>query len=75
MVAQLDLIHFNLAPSGDTDVFLQNAHRPLSVGQVMVKVNGVVVYFLEGLGLVRDLKTLAKLRHMEDIVDFGHFLW
>jgi hypothetical protein len=37
----------------------------------MVKVDGVVVYLFEGLGLVGDLETLAELGNMEDIMEFG----
>jgi hypothetical protein len=61
MVAPLNLIHLNLTPSGKVDVFFKNTSRSLSVGQVMVEINRVVIYFLEDFRLVGRLKTLAKL--------------
>jgi hypothetical protein len=44
---------------GETDIFLQNTDWPLTVGQVVVEVNGILINLLEGLGLVRGLETLA----------------
>jgi hypothetical protein len=61
MVAPLNLIHLNLAPSGKADVFFKNTNRSLSVGQVMVEINRIVIYFLEDFGLVGWLETLTKL--------------
>jgi hypothetical protein len=34
----------------------------------VVEVNGILINFLEGLGLVRGLETLAKLGDVEDVV-------
>jgi hypothetical protein len=34
----------------------------------VVEVNGILINFLEGLGLVRGLETLAKLGGVEDVV-------
>jgi hypothetical protein len=59
MVAPLNLVHVDLSPTGETDIFLQNMDWPLTVGQVVVKVNGVLINLLEGLGLVGGLETLA----------------
>jgi hypothetical protein len=61
VVAPLNLVHFNLAPSGKADVFFENTNRSLLVGQVMTEINRVVIYFLEDFRLVGWLKTLAKL--------------
>jgi hypothetical protein len=52
------------------DIFFQNADRSLTVGQVGVEVNGILINFLEGLGLVRGLETLAKLGDVENIMKF-----
>jgi hypothetical protein len=54
------------------DILLKDTNWPLKVGQVMVKVNGVMVDLLEGLELVGDLETLVELGDMEDIVELGH---
>jgi hypothetical protein len=43
----------------ETDIFLQNTDWLLAVGQVMVKVNGILIDLLEGFGFVRGLETLA----------------
>jgi hypothetical protein len=44
---------------GETDVFLQNSDWSLTVGQIVVKVNGILINLLEGFGLVGSLETLA----------------
>jgi hypothetical protein len=59
MVAPLKLVHIDFSPTGETNIFLQNIGWPLAVGQVMVKVNGILINLLEGLGLVGGLETLA----------------
>jgi hypothetical protein len=74
MVTPLHLIHLDLASTGEMNVFLEDTNWPLAVGQVMVKVNRILVNLLEGYGLVGDLETLAKLGDMENIVEFGQ-LW
>jgi hypothetical protein len=59
MVAPLNLVHIYRSPTGETDVFLQNTDWSLAVGQVVVKVNGILINLLEGFGLVGSLETLA----------------
>jgi hypothetical protein len=70
VVAPLNLVHVDLTPSGETDIFLQNADRSLVVGQVVVEVDSILVDFREGLGPVRGLETLAKLGDVEDVMKF-----
>jgi hypothetical protein len=41
------------------DIFLQDTDWSFAVGQVVVVVNGVLVNFLEGFGLVGGLKAFA----------------
>jgi hypothetical protein len=71
MVTPLYLIHFDLASTGEANVFLEDMDWPLAVGQVMVKVNGIFINLLESLGLVRNLETLMQLGDMKNIVEFG----
>jgi hypothetical protein len=59
VIAPLNLVHVDLLPTGETDIFLQNTDWLLTVGQVVVKVNGILINLLEGLGLVGGLETLA----------------
>jgi hypothetical protein len=59
MVAPLDLVHIDLLSMSETDIFLQNTDWPLAVGQVMIKVNGILINLLEGFALVGGLETLA----------------
>jgi hypothetical protein len=59
VVAPLNLVHVDFSSSGEMDILLQNTDWSLVVGQVMVKVNGILVDLLEDLGLVGDLETLA----------------
>jgi hypothetical protein len=59
MVTPLNLVHIDLPSTSETNIFLQNADWSLAVGQVAVKVNGILVNLLEGLGLAWDLETLA----------------
>jgi hypothetical protein len=58
MVTPLDLVHIDFSFTSETDIFLQNTDWPLTVGQVMVKVNGILDNLLEGLRLVGGLETL-----------------
>jgi hypothetical protein len=71
MVTPLNLVHVDLSSTGETDIFFQNTDWSLTVGQVVVEVNGILINFLEGLGLVRGLETLAKLGDVEDVVKLG----
>jgi hypothetical protein len=59
MVPPLKLIHVYLSSTGEMDVFLQNTNWSLTVGQVAVKVNGVLINFLEGFGFVGGLEALS----------------
>jgi hypothetical protein len=58
-VAPLNLVHVDFSSMSETDIFLQNTDWPLAVGQVMVKVNGILINVLKGSGLVGGLETLA----------------
>jgi hypothetical protein len=71
MVGPLHLVHLDLASLSKTNNILKDTNWPLAVGHVMVKVNGVMVDLLEGLGLVRDVETLAELGNMENFMEFG----
>jgi hypothetical protein len=75
VVTPLDLVHVDLPSTGETDILFQNTNGSLSVGQVMVEVNGILINLFEGLGLVRGLETLAKLRDVEDVMKLGQFRW
>jgi hypothetical protein len=70
MVTPLDLVHVDFPSTGETDIFFQNTDRSLAVGQVVVEINGILVNFLEGLGLVRGLEALAKLGDVENVMKF-----
>jgi hypothetical protein len=59
MVTPLDFIYIDFSSTGKTDIFLQNTDWSLTVGQVVVEINGVLVNLLEGFGLVGGLKALA----------------
>jgi hypothetical protein len=59
MVTPLHLIHFDLASTGEAGVFLKDTDWSLAIGQVMVKVNRILIDLLESLGFVGDLETLT----------------
>jgi hypothetical protein len=59
MVTPLNLVYVDFSSTGETDIFFQNTDWSLAVGQVVVEVNGILINFLEGLGLVRGSETLA----------------
>jgi hypothetical protein len=59
MVAPLNLVHVEFSSTSETNIFLQNTDRPLAVGQVMIKVNGILINLLKGFGLVGGLETFA----------------
>jgi hypothetical protein len=70
MVTPLNLVHVDFSSSGETDIFFQNTDRSLTVGQVVVEVNGILINILVSLGLARSLEALAKLGDVEDVVKF-----
>jgi hypothetical protein len=59
VVAPLNLVHVDFSSLGETDILLQNTDWPLAIGQVMVKVNRILIDLLEGLRFVGDLETFA----------------
>ena len=59
--APLDLEVLDGAASGATLIFIQNADRLLAVGEVRLKINGLVVNVLVKIGTVSRLNTLPKL--------------
>jgi hypothetical protein len=59
MVTPLDLVYADLSSMGETDIFLQDADWSLSIGQVMVEINGILINLFEGLGLIRGSETLV----------------
>jgi hypothetical protein len=52
VIAPLDLEKLDLAPPGESDGFLQDTNRSLTIGQVMVEINRAMVDVLEHFGLV-----------------------
>jgi hypothetical protein len=68
VVTPLDLVHVDLPSTGEMDILFQNTNGSLLAGQVVVEVNDILINFLEGIGLVRGLETLAKLGDVEDVV-------
>jgi hypothetical protein len=57
----LDLEKLDLAPPGESDGFLQDTNRSLTIGQVMVEINRAMVDVLEHFGLVGNLETPPEL--------------
>jgi hypothetical protein len=70
VIAPLNLVHVDLPSTVEMDILFQNVGRSLAVGQVVVEINGILINFLEGLGLVRGLETLAKLGDVENVMKF-----
>ena len=60
MIGPLDFVELDRTSSGQTNIFLENLERSITIGQVIVQVDGVVVNMLENIGLVRNFKTLPK---------------
>jgi hypothetical protein len=59
VIAPLNLVHVDFSSTSETDIFLHNTDWPLAVGQVVVKVNGILINLLEGFELVGGLETFA----------------
>jgi hypothetical protein len=57
VIAPLNLEELDLAPPGESDGFFQDTNRSLTIGQVMVEINRVMVDVLKHFGLVRNLET------------------
>ena len=71
VVAPLDFEVLDGAASSASFCFIQDADGPLTVGQIRLKVNGLVINILVEIGLVWNLETLPELRHVEYIVHIG----
>ena len=71
MVAPLDLEVLDGAASSVALSLIQNADGPLTVRQIRLKVNGLVIDVLVKIRLVWDLETLPELRHVEYVVHIG----
>ena len=61
MVAPLDLEVLDGAASSASFSLVQNTDGPLAVGQIRLKVNGLVIDFLVKIRLVWNLETLPEL--------------
>ena len=61
MVAPLDLEVLDGAASGSTLSFIQNVNWPLTISEVWLKVDGLMVDVLVEVGAVGYLKTLPEL--------------
>ena len=61
MVAPLDLEVLDGAASSVSLSLIQNADGPLTVSQIRLKVNGLLIDALVEVGLVRMLETLPRL--------------
>ena len=61
VVAPLDLEVLDGAASGVMLRFIQNANWPLTISEVWLKVNGLMVYVLVVVGAVGNLETLPEL--------------
>jgi hypothetical protein len=68
VVSPLDFVELNRAPSGNTNIFLENLERSLTVSQVLVQVDGVVVDVFENIRLIRNFKTFPEQGNVEDIM-------
>ena len=71
MVAPLDLEVLDGAASSASLSLVQNADGPLTVGQIRLKVNGLVIDVLVEIWLVRKLEILPELCRVEKLVDSG----
>ena len=61
MVAPLDLEILDGAASGAMLCFIQNANWPLTISEVWLKVDGLMIDVLVAVGAVGNLKTLPEL--------------
>ena len=61
VIAPLDLEVLDGAASSVSFSLVQNADGPLTVGQIRLKVNGLVIDVLVKIRLVWDLETLPEL--------------
>jgi hypothetical protein len=74
VIAPLNLEKLNLAPSGESDVFLQDTNRSLTIGQVMVEINRAMVDVLVHFRLIGNLETPPELGYMKDTVKIRQLL-
>ena len=70
MISPLDFVELDGTSSGKTNIFFKNFEGPITIGQVIIQVDGVVVNVLENIWLVRNFKTLPQQRNVEDIMKF-----
>ena len=73
VVSPLDFVELDRAASGKANIFVKNLGRSITVSQVMVQVDGVVVNVLENFGLVGNFKTFPEQGNVKDIMKFRQF--
>ena len=60
MISPLDFVERDRTSLGKTNIFFENLERSIMIGQVIVQVDGLVVYVLENTRLFRNFKTPPK---------------
>ena len=60
MISPLDFVELDHASPGKTNILFKNFERSITIGQVIVQVDGVVVNVLENIWLVRNFRTLPQ---------------
>ena len=68
VISPLDFVKLDRTSSGNTNIFFENFERSISIGQVLVQVDGEVVDVFENIRLVRNFKTLPEQGNVEDIM-------
>ena len=60
MISPLDFVELDRPSSSKKNIFFENIKGSITIGQVIVQVDGVVVDVLENIRLGRNFKTLPK---------------
>ena len=71
MVAPVDLEVLDGVASGTKLGFIQDADWPLTISEVWLKIDGLMIDLLVDIGAVGNLEPLPKLRHVENNVHVG----
>ena len=68
VVSPLDFVELDCAPSGKTNIFVENLDGSLTISQILIQVDGEVVDVFENIRLVRNFETLPEQGNVKDIM-------
>ena len=68
VVSPLDFVELGCSPVGETNIFVENLEGRLTISQILIQVDGLVIDVFENIRLVRNFKTFPEQGNVENIM-------